>query len=173
MKIAGLVQDSIVDGPGLRFAVFAQGCKFSCEGCHNPTARDIGGGREMTVDEIIREMEKNPLTDGLTLTGGEPFLQAEECALLAQAAREKGLDVWVYSGYTFEELFARAGAEPGIAAMLGAADVLVDGQFVLSERSLSAKWRGSTNQRLIDVPRSLAAGAAVEASEDKEGDLYD
>jgi len=165
VRIAGFVQDSIVDGPGLRFAVFAQGCKFSCEGCHNPDTQGLGGGREMAVGDIIREMHRNPLTDGLTLTGGEPFLQAGDCALIAAAAREKGLDVWVYSGYTFDELFARAGTEPDVRALLESSDVLVDGRFVLFRRSLSAKWRGSTNQRLIDVQKSLATGAASEIIE--------
>ena len=119
----------------------------------------------MAVSDIIAEMAANPLTGGLTLTGGEPFYQAAGCAQIAAAACEKGLDVWVFTGYTFEELADRADAEPDVKALLELADVLVDGRFVLAERTLSLKWRGSRNQRLIDVRKSLAGGSAVELIE--------
>ena len=161
MRVAGLVHDSIVDGPGLRFVVFAQGCDFHCEGCHNPDAKDFYGGVEMPAGKIISEMSGNPLSDGLTLSGGEPFSQAADCAQIAEAACEKGLNVWVYSGYTFEELMDKASAEPDTKRLLRLTDVLVDGRFLLAERSLSLKWRGSRNQRVLDVPKSLAAGKAV------------
>ena len=161
MRIAGLVQDSIVDGPGLRFSVFAQGCRSGCDGCHNPDTWDLNGGTEMPVDDIISEMLKNPLTDGLTITGGEPFLQAEECAKLAAAARERGLNVWVFSGFTFGELLAKAKLEPPVKTLLELTNVLVDGPFVIAERTLMLKWRGSRNQRLLDMPNSLASGEAV------------
>ena len=168
MRIAGLVQDSIVDGPGLRFTVFAQGCERCCDGCQNPSAMDLDGGSEMAVGEIIAEMDINPLTDGLTLTGGEPFLQAADCVLLAAAAREKGLNVWIYSGATFEELLVLADSDSSVGELLGLCDVLVDGRFILGERSLSVKWRGSRNQRVVDLPKSLAAGQAVEIEVDGE-----
>jgi len=161
MRIAGLVQDSIVDGPGLRFTVFTQGCGLCCDGCHNPSAWDVDGGSEIEISEIIAEMDENPLTDGLTLTGGEPFMQAAGCAQIAAAAREKGLNVWVYSGNTFEELLAKADMDSSIKGLLELCDVLVDGPFILSERSLSVKWRGSRNQRVVDVKKSLEAGEAV------------
>ena len=161
MKIAGLVQDSIVDGPGFRFVVFTQGCEQCCEGCHNPATWDKNGGESKTTDEIISEMLSNPLTDGLTLTGGEPFLQAESCVKLASAARENRLNVWAYSGFTFEELISQSGLEPAIAKLLQLTDVLIDGPFILAKRSLSLKWRGSRNQRIIDVPKSLIRGEAV------------
>ena len=162
MRIAGLVQDSIVDGPGLRFVVFTQGCDLDCNGCHNPAARGNLGGSEMTVEEIIAEMSRNPLTDGLTLSGGEPSMQAAGCAQLASAARTKGLSVWMYSGYTFEELISRAKAEPDVRELLELIDVLVDGRFKLEERTLSTRWRGSQNQRVLDVQKSLAQGSAVQ-----------
>jgi len=162
MRIAGLVQDSIVDGPGLRFVVFSQGCGFCCDGCQNHGARDPGGGTEISVSEIISEMARNPLTDGLTLSGGEPFMQASECLQIAAAARESGLNVWVFSGYTFEELFGMAEKDSDINELLGLTDVLIDGRFIMSERSLSTRWRGSKNQRVLDIPKSLAAGEAVE-----------
>ena len=104
MRIANVVSDSIVDGPGLRFAVFTQGCPHHCPGCHNPETHDPAGGREATVAELAEQMLSNPLTDGLTLSGGEPFDQAGECAALAARAREKGLNVWAYTGYRYETL---------------------------------------------------------------------
>ena len=162
MRIAGLVQDSIVDGPGMRFTVFTQGCCHGCEGCHNPETHDKNGGTERSVDEIIKIMLSNPMTDGLTLSGGEPFLQAADCAAIARAAHGAGLNVWAYSGFTFEQLFERAQSDEGVYALLRETDVLVDGKFVLAQRSLSIPWRGSKNQRLIDVPASLSSGAAVE-----------
>ena len=157
MKIYGLVQDSIVDGPGFRFTVFVQGCAHHCEGCHNPQTHDSAGGKEMTTDEIIREMRSNPLTDGLTLSGGEPFDQSEDCLTLVRAARESGLNVWSYSGYLYEQLLA----DEKRSHLLEELDVLVDGPFILSQRSLALAWRGSRNQRVIDVPKSLAAGEVI------------
>ena len=162
MRIAGIVEDSIVDGPGLRVSVFTQGCPHSCEGCHNKEAQDFEGGTEMSVEEILAIIKKNELTDGVTFTGGEPFCQPGGCAKIAKTAREAGLNVWVYSGYTFEELLALSKESPDILELLSLSDVLVDGRFVLFEKSFGVKWRGSKNQRLIDVPRSLAENQAAE-----------
>ena len=161
MRIAQVVQDSIVDGPGFRLAVFTQGCPHGCPGCHNPDTHDFAGGTEMSVDEIIEKLKKNPLMKGLTLSGGEPFCQAEDCLELARRARACGVrTVWAYSGWTFEQLLNSE--DSGKIALLHELDVLVDGPFVLAQRSLTIPWRGSTNQRLIDVKSSLEAGRAVE-----------
>ena len=162
MRIAGLVQDSIVDGPGLRFTVFTQGCPHRCEGCHNPETHAPDGGTEMPVSEVIKKMTSNPLTDGVTLSGGDPFFQARDCAVLAKAAHEKGLNVWTYTGYTFEALLEMAKADEDVSALLQESDVLIDGPFLLAERSLNLKWRGSKNQRILDVSKSLSNGCAVE-----------
>jgi len=151
MRVAGLVQDSIVDGPGFRFAVFTQGCSIRCVGCHNPDTWDPDCGMEISLDEIIGEMLSNPLTDGLTLSGGEPFDQAADCASLAAAAHENGLNVWTFTGRTFEELLTEAEGNRDVKALLEHTDVLVDGRFILTERTLSKKWCGSSNQRVIDV----------------------
>lgn len=159
MKIYGLVQDSIVDGPGFRFSCFVQGCPHHCPGCHNPDSHDFNAGTEMSTDEVIRAMLSNPLTDGLTLSGGEPFSQAEDCLTIARAAHEHNLNVWSYSGWTFEHLLSKG--TDAQKALLKELDVLVDGPFMLSERSLSLSWRGSRNQRVIDVPSSLAAGEII------------
>ena len=165
VRIAGLIQDSIVDGPGLRFVVFTQGCQKRCEGCHNSGTWCLDEGTEMTVGEIIKDMLENPLTNGLTLSGGEPFLQAADCVKIASAAREKGLNVWAYTGYTFEELLIRAQSDHSTKELLSLTDVLIDGPFILAQRALSLKWRGSKNQRAIDTQKSIAAGKAIELAD--------
>ena len=162
MRIAGTVQDSIVDGPGFRFVLFTQGCPHHCEGCQNPQTHDPVGGTEVSTDEIVRQLLSNPLTDGITFSGGEPFEQAADCAVIARQARDQGLNVWTYSGYTFEQLAEKMKKDPGTEELLKLTDVLVDGRFVLAEKSFDVPWRGSRNQRLIDVPKSLTAGKAVE-----------
>ena len=159
IRIAGIVDDSIVDGPGFRLTVFTQGCPHHCPGCHNPQTHDFSGGRDGDTGEIIAQMQENPLLDGVTLSGGEPFCQPVACAEIARAARTAGLNVWSYSGYTFEVLYA--GKEEW-RMLLNELDVLVDGPFLLEKRTLECRFRGSSNQRLIDVPKSLAAGCAVE-----------
>ena len=160
LRIAGIANDSIVDGPGIRLTVFTQGCPHCCPGCHNPQTHDFAGGSEGDTGDIIAMIRRNPLLDGVTLSGGEPFCQPEPCAGIARAARSMGLNVWCYSGYTFEELIAQ-GSEAQ-KALLAELDVLVDGRFELEKRSLECRFRGSSNQRLIDVPASLNAGRAVE-----------
>ncbi len=159
MRIAGLVQDSIVDGPGLRFTVFTQGCAHACPGCHNPETHDFSGGKEMTPEDVIKTMLSNPLSDGVTLSGGDPFYQAADCLKIAKAAHENGLNVWSYTGFTFEDLLAEG--DPDRLALLRETDVLIDGPFILAERTLSLPWRGSKNQRIIDVKASLQKGEAV------------
>ena len=162
MRIAGIMDDSIVDGPGLRLTVFTQGCTHNCPGCHNPESHDRNGGKERSVAEIIEMIDDNPLLDGVTLSGGDPFCQPGDSALIAAAAKERGLNVWTYSGWTFEQLIKMAETDQAVLDLLKNTDVLVDGPFILAQRSLEVKWRGSRNQRLIDVARSLSAGAAVE-----------
>lgn len=147
MRVFGLVQDSIVDGPGLRFVCFVQGCSHHCHGCHNPESHDPDGGKEMTIEEIVFEMRSNPLTSGLTLSGGEPFEQARDCLELAQNAHKHGLNVWCYTGYVLEYLQMHGNQDQ--KALLEEIDVLVDGRYVEDLRSLSLEWRGSSNQRII------------------------
>lgn len=159
MRIANTVNDSIVDGHGLRFTVFTQGCPHHCPGCHNPGTHDAAGGREATLEELVEQMKKNPLIEGITLSGGEPFVQAAACADLARAAHGLGLNVWTYTGYLFEHL--RDAGDPAWTALLAETDVLVDGPFLQKEKSYELHFRGSRNQRLIDVPASLAQGKMV------------
>ncbi len=162
IRIAGTVNDSIVDGTGFRYTIFTQGCPHRCEGCHNPHTHDFEGGQDVDTDKIVAEFSKNILLSGITLSGGEPFCQAEACCELAKAAKKLGMNVWAYTGYTFEELQAGFGVHPEWRALLEQVDVLVDGKFVMSLKSLECKWRGSKNQRLIDAKASLAADRAIE-----------
>lgn len=159
IQIAGTVNDSIVDGPGLRFAVFTQGCSHHCPGCHNPETHDPCGGYKEDTDVLIARMKKNPLLSGLTLTGGDPLEQSVPCLELAKAAHEMGLNVWAYTGYTWEQLLREN--DPDRMALLREVDVLVDGPFILEQRSLELDFCGSKNQRLIDVKQSLETGSVV------------
>ena len=159
MRVAGVVQDSIVDGPGLRFAVFVQGCSRRCPGCQNPQTHDPDGGSVYTVSELVQQMLSNPLTDGLSLSGGEPFEQAEACRELAQAAHAAGLNVWCWTGNSFEAL--RDSGSAAQKALLSEVDVLVDGAYLQQQRTLSLPWRGSSNQRVLLVLESLRTGEPV------------
>lgn len=160
VRLAGAVNDSIVDGPGIRLAIFVQGCSHHCKGCQNPETWNPEGGYVKTVDDIARAMAANPLLDGITLSGGEPMEQPVPLTELADIAHEHKLNVWCYSGYTFEQLLDD---KPSAEAheLLRHVDVLVDGPYVESERSLDLHFRGSANQRIIDVPASLEAGEVV------------
>ena len=159
VKLAGVVPDSIVDGPGLRTTLFAQGCPHHCPGCHNPETWSFEGGTEATVDMILGIVRFNPLSRGVTFSGGEPFAQAEGFAEIARALHETGnYEVASYTGYTFEQLL---NGTPEQLELLRHLDVLIDGPFVLGEKSLELAFRGSRNQRIIHVPKSLAAGEAV------------
>lgn len=156
IRIFGLADDSIVDGPGVRYTVFVQGCPHHCPGCHNPASHDFAGGTLMDTDGIIRKIGENPLLDGVTLSGGEPMCQPEACRAIADAAQAKHLNVWCYTGFTLDALLKEN--NPARMALLHSIDVLVDGRFVQEQKSLSLLYRGSSNQRLIDVPKTLATG---------------
>jgi anaerobic ribonucleoside-triphosphate reductase activating protein len=161
IKLFGTANDSIVDGPGIRYAVFVQGCPHNCEGCHNPNSHDVNGGYWEDTDNIIETVKKNPLLDGVTLSGGEPFMQARECAEIAKKAHETGLNVVTYTGFTFEEILNKANDENNFSELLENTDILVDGRFVLELKSIDLNFKGSSNQRLIDVKLSLANGKVI------------
>ena len=163
LDLFGMVNDSIVDGPGLRFAVFVQGCPHNCPGCHNPDSHTFGTGTKTEISDILARIEGNPLLDGVTFSGGEPFCQAQELAVLGKKVKEMGLNLISYTGYTFEYLYAHRD-ENGIGELLDVLDFLIDGPFIEAQRSLELRFRGSANQRILDVPASLAAGKAVEGA---------
>lgn len=158
IRLHGLEPESIVDGKGYRTAIFTQGCLEHCEGCHNPSSHDPNGGTAWTLDDVERKFTDSPLIDGITLTGGEPFVQPAECAELAARAHAKGLSVWTYTGYTFKQLNKMAKQNADVKTLLDETDVLIDGPFVLQERSLNLDYRGSKNQRVIDMNKTRATG---------------
>ena len=145
IRIAGVVPESIVDGEGIRYAIFMQGCNRNCEGCQNPATHPLDGGKIVDTEELIGAIKKNPLLSGITLTGGEPLLQIKPAIELAKATKNLGLNVWCYTGYTFEEI------PPDAQELLKYVDVLVDGEFILAQRDLELDFRGSRNQRIIDL----------------------
>ncbi|MCL2136577.1 MAG: anaerobic ribonucleoside-triphosphate reductase activating protein [Coriobacteriia bacterium] len=162
LRLYGCVDDSIVDGPGVRLAIFTQGCSRQCPGCHNPESQPYDTGYPATIDSLMDMVDANPLLTGVTLSGGEPFDQAE--ALIPFVVRlhvEKPLlSLWAYSGYLFEELCAGVPSAEALG-LLELLDVLVDSPYIESLRSLDLLWKGSENQRIIDVPASLQSGKAI------------
>ena len=163
LRLAGIVEDSIVDGPGLRLTLFTQGCPHDCPGCHNPETHPMNGGAFHSLEELEARYRENPLLAGVTFSGGEPFLQARPLALLAGRIHALGGTVITYTGQIFEELAARARTDAAVAALLEATDLLIDGPYVEALRSLDIAWRGSSNQRLLD--RELRARLLALASE--------
>lgn len=162
IKIAGISPESIVDGPGIRLVVFTQGCIHNCQGCHNPETHDMRKGKTMEIEEIIKEIRSNPLLDGVSLSGGEPFLQAEALTVLAREVKSLGLDIITYTGYRFEEILKYMDKRPGWRELLELTDVLIDGKFILAKKNLMLSFRGSENQRIIDVRKSLERGKLIE-----------
>ena len=162
MRIAGVIHESVVDGPGVRFVVFAQGCPHRCPGCHNPETWNPAGGEEWSVRDLFRIIRKSPdKVKGLTLSGGEPFMQAAQMAELAERVHGLGWGVVVYTGYVFEDLLEMAESDPEIAALLAETDILIDGPYVEALRDISLPFRGSANQRVIDVKTSRGEGGTV------------
>ena len=159
INIAGIMEDSIVDGPGLRTAIFAQGCPRRCEGCHNPESWAFGTGTDMTVQDLFWRVKKNPLVRGVTFSGGEPFSQAEPFTELAKLLKANGYEVASYTGYTFEELLENG--TPAQKQLLAALDILVDGEFEVEKKELDLHWKGSANQMVINVPETLGKGEIV------------
>ncbi|WP_294750315.1 anaerobic ribonucleoside-triphosphate reductase activating protein [uncultured Ruminococcus sp.] len=161
LRIAGTVNDSIVDGPGIRFTVFVQGCPHNCRGCHNPQTHDFNGGTITDTEELLEKIKSNPLLDGVTFSGGEPFCQAGALASLGKEIKKLGLNIVTYTGYTFEQLYSSR-EQNNWNDLLKVTDVLIDGPFILEQKDWEIKFRGSSNQRYIDCQKSLEQGIAVE-----------
>lgn len=156
---APLQFDCVVDGEGLRCVLWTQGCPHHCLGCHNPETHDVAGGETVDLEVLQGQMKERFYHDGITFSGGDPMLQPEACSELARWAHQLGWNVWCYTGYLWEELISRE--DPAIHAFLKEIDVLVDGPFLLEKKTLDCVFRGSFNQRLIDVPASLKQGKPV------------
>lgn len=161
VQIAGIETDSIVDGPGIRYTVFTQGCPHHCPGCHNPETHSFEGGKTVDIDVIAQAIQKDPLCAGVTLSGGEPLCQPKPLTLLAEKVNAMGKNVVCYTGYTWEHLMQQQ--DPDIMALLHQCKYVIDGPFVQELRTLMIKFRGSSNQRIIDVKASFEQGRAVEA----------
>jgi len=158
IRLGDLVAESVVDGLGVRSVAFLQGCTMGCPGCHNPSLQPVDGGTEVSEEDFVRDIldTLTPLHQGVTFSGGEPLLQAEALFSVTSLIKHTrpDLDIWVYTGYTFEEVRH--------LEVISLIDVLVDGPFIASERDFSCPFRGSKNQRIVDVPRSLEIGRFVE-----------
>lgn len=161
IRLAGIVRESIVDGPGIRFTVFCQGCPHGCPGCHNPESHDFSGGKDCSIDRLLEEIDKDPLLAGVTFSGGEPFCQPEGFLELAKGVKERGLNITSFSGYTYEQLADMAAESDAVKKLLDMTDILVDGPFIKAQRDLTLQFRGSSNQRVIDMNRTRAEGHIV------------
>ncbi len=163
LRIAGTVRESVVDGPGLRFVVFAQGCRHGCDGCHNPDSWDPAGGTLVKAQDLLEQIKNTKLIKGVTFSGGEPFLQAAQMAWLGREVKKLGLDLITFTGYTWVALLSLAEKDQAVQELLLASDYIVDGPFILEERDLELPFRGSRNQRIIDAVQSRLKGKVIEA----------
>ncbi len=161
IRISGTVSESIVDGPGFRYTVFVQGCPHNCPGCHNPQTHDFESGRIVDTDELFRECVDDPLNKGVTFSGGEPFSQAKELYELGKRFKERGYDIWCYTGWTMKELWKMAESEYYVGKLMSIIDVLVDGRFIEERKTFSLPFRGSENQRLIDMKMTLEENMVI------------
>ena len=151
---ADLQSDSIVDGPGLRTVIWTQGCAHHCPGCQNPQTWDFDGGGLVPIKEVLKAIDELEEQTGITFSGGDPMYQPESCTEIAKYCKQKGYNIWVYTGFTYEEIMKMAKTKPIYKEFLKYIDILVDGPFVIQERDLNLLFRGSRNQRLIDIPQT-------------------
>lgn len=161
IQLAGIARESIVDGPGLRYTVFVQGCPHGCPGCHNPGTHDFAGGTAYELDFVAEDIRQQRLIAGVTFSGGEPFCQAEALCTLWDSIDDGRLDLIVYTGYTFEALLAEQ--NPARMALLARSRYLIDGSYIAAQRDLTLPFRGSKNQRILDAQASLKQNKAIEA----------
>jgi anaerobic ribonucleoside-triphosphate reductase activating protein len=159
IRISDIEPESIVDGRGLRYSIFTQGCPHQCEGCHNPQTHDYNGGKLVDIDDLYSEICENPLLTGVTFSGGEPFLQATPLARLARMIHDKGLNVTTYTGFYYEKLLSLGKSD--YLELLEQTDTLIDGPFVLERKDLELNFRGSSNQRIIDMNKTRQYGKIV------------
>ncbi len=162
IRIAGIVEESIVDGPGIRFVIFTQGCPHGCKGCHNPQTHDFNSGKDVNIDEIVNKIKEDPLLKGVTLSGGEPFMQAGKLAKLIDKLSDTKLDIITYTGFKYEEIIKNANDENKFYKLLDRTDILIDGKFEEDKKDENLMYRGSSNQRAIDVELSRKSGKIIE-----------
>jgi anaerobic ribonucleoside-triphosphate reductase activating protein len=158
VRVAGVVKESVVDGPGIRYAIFAQGCKHGCNNCHNPDTHNLNGGELMDADELISDILNNNHIDGVTFSGGDPFFQTEEFAYIGYKLKENGINILSYTGFKYEDIIN----DEKKFKLLQKLDILIDGRFVNDKKTLNLPFRGSSNQRIIDIKSSLITGKPIE-----------
>lgn len=168
---ADLQSDSIVDGPGLRTVLWTQGCSHHCKECQNPQTWSFKGGALVPVSEVLKAIDELENQDGFTFSGGDPMFQVESCNIIADYVRKKGMNIWVYTGFTYEEILDLAKKDKTYMDFLSKIDVLVDGRFEIEKRNLSLLFRGSSNQRLIDMKKTLKKGEIVLLDEDEYNEV--
>ena len=161
LRIAGTVRNSIVDGPGIRYVIFTQGCPHHCPGCHNPQTHDFDGGYDANTEEILSQIQADPLLSGVTFSGGEPLLQAAALLPIAEAVKRRKKHLMIYTGFLYEELLKMQETDDALRELLALTDVLVDGPFLLERRDLTLPYCGSDNQRVIDLPQTREKGEIV------------
>lgn len=163
IRFTGTVRESVVDGPGLRFVIFVQGCSHHCKGCHNPDTWDLLGGEPIKAEDLLKQVKAEKLIKGVTFSGGEPFLQAAPLAWLGREIKKQGLDLITFTGYTWQELRALCLEDQAVNDLMLVSDYIIDGPFVLEKKDFDLPFRGSRNQRIIDVKKSIPAGKVIEA----------
>ena len=151
LRLSGVISESIVDGPGFRYVVFTQGCPHGCPGCHNPQTHDFNGGTLIDPLTLLPEIDENPLLAGVTFSGGEPFCQPEALLPLAREIKARGLHLLIFSGYTYEQLQAISASSEATAQLLRLCDTLIDGPYIEEQRDLTLQFRGSANQRILQL----------------------
>ena len=159
IRLSGIVKESIVDGPGIRYVIFTQGCKQRCIGCHNPEAQSLTAGKLYEIGDLVQEWRQNPLLKGITISGGEPFLQPEAVWQLVEQAIADQLDIVIYSGYYYEEL--SNSLNKFIQLILANATYLIDGPYDQTFKNLNLLFRGSSNQRFIDLKETKTQNKVV------------
>ena len=161
IRLSGIAYESLVNGPGMRRVFFSQGCKHNCKGCFNPDTHDFNGGEDRNMDDLIKDVIENPILRGVTFSGGDPWEQADKFAYMAKAFKEHRLSVWSYTGYKFEYILEHKNERKGWSELLNNIDVLVDGKFEEDIIEDGLKFRGSSNQRIIDIKESLKQGKVI------------
>lgn len=162
IRLAAPIQiDSVVDGEGVRTVIWTQGCSHNCKGCHNPSTHDFHGGYEDDTENIKKELDTLEGQDGITLSGGDPLMQINACLDIAKHCQQIGLSVWCYTGFVFEDLLKMSENNTNLLELLNNIDVLIDGKFVLEQKSYDIAFRGSTNQRIIDCKESIKQKKAI------------
>ena len=161
IRLSGIAYESLSNGPGMRRVLFSQGCSHECVGCFNPSTHSFSGGELKDMDILIEDIKNNPILKGVTFSGGDPLEQADKFAYIAMKVKKLGLDIWCYTGYTYEYIMENLYDKQEINELLKNVDALVDGKFEINRKDIRVKFRGSNNQRIIDVQASLSSGKVV------------